>query len=191
MDLSNRRQYFRADISVPVRWRVLTGEETRLARQGMAHSLLRKASVPSPIDEFIEEAIPGSKEEQLYRCLQLINNKLDFVIEQVFLRSAQAPPSKDEVIDMSGSGLKFTCREHMQHGTLLKMDLIMPGTFQYQMELISEVMRVEAKEGGFIVAAKIVEIEEGCRESIVKVVFQKQRKDIREGKSALEDRGAV
>ena len=187
--MTNRRQYFRADISVPVRWRVLTDDEARLARQGMADTLLRKGGVPSPIDEFIDQAVPGSKEERLSRCLQLISSKLDFVIEQIFFRSTQSPPSKDDVIEMSGSGLKFTCREHLLEGTLLKMDLIVPGTFQYQMELISEVVRVEAGEGSFIVAAKIVEIEEGCRESIVKVVFQKQRRDIREGKMSREDRG--
>ena len=187
MNASNRREFFRALITVPVRWRVLTQEEIRRVRQGMGHTLYSKSGIPSPIDEFIEESTPGSKEERLYRCLQLLNNKLDFVIEQIFLHSSGTPPARDDVIDMSASGLKFTCHEHLQKGALLKMDLVMPGTFQFQMELISEVVRVEAREGGYIVAVRIVEIDEGSRESIVKTVFQKQRMDIRGGKVNREE----
>jgi hypothetical protein len=187
MSYSNRRDFFRALITVPVRWRALTPEEVRRVRQGQGHTLYSKSGIPSPIDEFIEEATPGSQEERLYRCLQLLNNKLDFVIEQVFHHSSGAPPSRDDVIDMSASGLKFTCREHLQKGVLLKMDLVMPGSFQFQMELVAEVVRVEAKEGGYVVAVRIVEIDEGSRESIVKVVFQKQRMDIRGGRISRED----
>jgi c-di-GMP-binding flagellar brake protein YcgR len=117
----------------------------------------------------------------------LLNNKLDFLIEQIFLHSSGTPPARDDVIDMSASGLKFTCREHLPKGSLLKMDLVIPGTFQFQMELISEVVRVEAREGGYIVAVHIVEIEEGSRESIVKAVFQKQRMDIRGGRMNREE----
>jgi hypothetical protein len=187
MSDSNRRDFFRALITVPVRWRVLTPEEVRRVKQGQGHTLYSKRGIPSPIDEFIEEATPGSQEERLYRCLQLLNNKLDFVIEQIFHHSSGTPPSRDDVIDMSASGLKFTCREHLQKGALLKMDLVMPGTFQFQTELLAEVVRVEAKEGGYIVAVRIVEIDEGSRESIVKTVFQKQRMDIRGGKVNRED----
>jgi len=187
MSDSNRRDFFRALITVPVRWRVLTPEEVRRVKQGQGHTLYSKSGIPSPIDEFVEEATPGSQEERLYRCLQLLNNKLDFVIEQIFHHSSATPPSRDDVIDMSASGLKFTCREHLQKGALLKMDLVMPGTFQFQMELLAEVVRVEAKEGGYIVAVRIVEIDEGSRESIVKTVFEKQRMDIRGGKVNRED----
>jgi len=191
MNAANRRGYFRAKITVPVRWRVLSSEEARAARQGMGQTLFRRSGVLDPIDEFIEQATPGSKEEQLYRCLQLINNKLDFVIEQTFLRPSEAPPSRGMVVDLSGSGLRLSCREHLKQGTLLMMDLLLPGTFQYQVELVSEVIRVEAMEDGYEAGCRIIDIEESARESIVKLVFQKQRRDIRHGKLNQEDPNAV
>lgn len=190
MDAANRRGFFRAKITVPVRWRVLSSDEARTARQGMGQTLFRRSGVPDPIDELIEEATPGSKEEQLYRCLQLLNNKLDFVIEQTFLRPSESPPSRGVVEDLSGSGLKLICREHLKQGVLLKMDLLLPGTFQYRVELVSEVVRVEAMEGGYEAGCKIIDIEEGARESIVRLVFQKQRRDIRHGKLNQEDSDA-
>jgi hypothetical protein len=191
MDAANRRGFFRAKIIFPVRWRVLSPEEARAARQGMGQTLFRRSGVPDPIDEFIEQATPGSKEEQLYRCLQLINNKIDFVIEQTFLHPSETPPSRGTVVDLSGSGIKLNCREHLKQGTLLKMDLLLPGTFQYQVELVSEVVWVEAMEDGYVTGCRIIDIEESARESIVKVVFQKQRRDIRHGKLNQEDPNAV
>ncbi len=182
----NRRAYYRARMQIPLRWRVLLPDETGIVRQGSGKTLLRGSRAPSPVDEFLQQASPGSKEEQLLRCLQLINNKLDFLIEHVFLAHDESSPSRGDLIDISGSGLKFSCREHVPMGSLLKMDLVMPATSQYQVEMICEVLRIEAHQRGFLVACKIIEIEEGARESIINVVFQQQRIDIRNARQGKE-----
>jgi len=179
MDPENRRKYFREELTVPARWQVLMDEEIKLVEKGMGSTLFKSAGLPDPIDEFLEEADLGSKEEQIYRCLQLINNKLDFIIDQMFLKSTENPPNLDEVIEISGSGLQFRSKKHVKPGTLLKMSLIMPKTLQYEMELIAEVVRVDEKGDSFINAARILVIEDEVRDSIVQVVFQKQRKEIR------------
>jgi len=179
MNPENRRKYFREELTVPARWQVLMDEEIKLVEKGMGSSLFKSADLPDPIDEFLEETVPGSKEEQLYRCLQLINNKLDFIIDQMFLKSTENPPNLDEVIEISGSGLQFRSKKHLKPGTLLKMSLIMPETLQYEMELIAGVVRVDEKGDSFINAARILVIEDEVRDSIVQVVFQKQRKEIR------------
>lgn len=178
----NRRTFYRAQISIPLQWRILVPEEARMVRQGAGANLFRGNGVPSPIDELLEQAEPGSQEEHLFRCLQLMNNKLDFLIEHAFLKADRNSPARGDVIDISGSGLKFTCREHIPEGSLLKLDLVMPTTSRYQLEMISEVVRIETQASGYTVACRIVEIEEGAREAIVNTVFQKQRKDIRTSK---------
>jgi len=179
MNPENRRKYFREELTVPARWQVLMDEEIKLVEKGMGSTLFKNAGLPDPIDEFSEEAAPGSKEEQLYRCLQLINNKLDFIIDQMFLKSIENPPNLDEVIEISGSDLQFRSKKHLKPGTLLKMSLFMPKTLQYEMELIAEVVRVDEKGDSFINAARILVIEDEARDAIVQVVFQKQRKEIR------------
>ena len=145
----------------------------------MGAKLFRKGPLPSPIDEFLEEAVPGTTEEILYRCLRLINNKLDFIIDQIFSKSTEDDYFRDEVIEMSGSGLKFTSRNPLEAGRLLKMNLIILETLQYETELIAEVVRAEEKEDRFVIAAKLVEIDEDARDSIIKVLFKNQRKEIR------------
>jgi len=145
----------------------------------MGAKLFRKGPLPSPIDEFLEEAVPGTTEEILYRCLRLINSKLDFIIDQIFSKSSEDDYFRDEVIEMSGSGLRFTSRKPLEAGRLLKMNLIILETLQYETELIAEVVRVEENEDRFVIAAKLVEIDEDARDSIIKVLFKSQRKKIR------------
>jgi len=186
----DKRKYFRAKVLIPARWQALSAEEKKLVENGQGRALLKRSDLTSPIDEFLTRTTPGSKEEQFYRCLQLVDNKLDFIIDQMFLRSTVDPPRLDNVIEMSGSGLKFTTLEALPSGTLLKMNLIMRGTFQYQMDLIVEVLRVDDKGNGFLTATRFVEIDEETRDSIVKVVFQKQRQEIRREKTNQEDDGA-
>ena len=135
------------------------------------------------------QAAPGSKDEQFYRCLQLINNKLDFLIDQVFLKSAENPPRRDEILEISGSGLKFFSKAEIEAGALLKMNLILPGAFQFQIDLIAEVLRIEPSGEGRVMAAKIVEIDDAARDAIIKIVFHKQRQEIRRKKMGPGDDG--
>ncbi len=182
MGPDNRRKDFRIDIKLYSRWNALTVEETELIRRGMGSTLLKQKEMPSPIDKILQQTAPGSHEEQWYRSLQLINNKLDFIIENFFIESTESQRHQDKVTELSGSGLKFLTREKLALGTFLKMNLIMPGTFQYQVELIAEVLRVEQTGNMSEVAAQIEEIDEMAKDAIIKCVFQKQRQEIRREK---------
>lgn len=187
MDPVNKRKYFRIETLLSVRWQILDEEETQLVKKGMGGTLLKGAGHPSPIDEFLEQVTPGSEEEHLYHCLQLINNKLDFIIGHILSKSTEDLSTQNDIIEISASGLKFATKETLQTGTFMKMNLIIPGTFQYQIDLIAEILRVEEKGKDFIVAARIVEIDEDARESIVKTVFEKQRRNIRSERIIKED----
>ncbi|MBN2126358.1 MAG: hypothetical protein JW821_18805, partial [Deltaproteobacteria bacterium] len=86
MTSENRRRFFRAQITAPARWQMLGEEERRLLDQGLGRALLDQVELPSPIDEFMEQAAPDSEEAHLFRSLQFINSKLDFMINQLFLK---------------------------------------------------------------------------------------------------------
>ena len=186
MSESNRREHFRVDMTVPVRWKILTDYEINLLKNGMGNALFKQKGIPSPIESFLEETIKGSKDEQIFLALQLLNNKLDFIIEHLLFSPSNETISHDKLIEISASGLKFSAVEKFEEGTLLKMELIMPGIVQYNMELITEIIRSTKKGDQYIIAARIVHIKEDARDSIVKLVFQKQRMDIRNKKN-LED----
>jgi len=179
MSHTNRRKYFRMELNIPAKWQTLTDEETKLVREGYGHQLFRRYHFPTPVDELLEQVDPGSPEEKLYRCIQLISNKLDFIIDQMQQEPSHNLRSTADVVEMSGSGLRFICREYLSAGRLLKMDVVIPGSYHHQVELIAEVVRVTRIDDGFVTAAKIIDVDEADRESIVKVVFDRHRKKLR------------
>ena len=186
MSESNRREHFRVELTVPVKWKILTDDEIEILKKGKGNTLFKQSGIPSPIESFLDETVKGSKDEQLFLALQLLNNKLDFIIEQILSRPSCEPIGHDKIMEISASGLKFTSEEKFEEGTLLKMELIMPGIVQYNMELITEILRATKNEEQYINAARIVYIKEDARDSIVQLIFQKQRMDIRNKKN-LED----
>lgn len=194
MEVQNRRQYIRTSIILPAKCQILEEDEIDLVHKGEGKSLFRDRGHVSPIDEMVEQATPGSSEEALYRCLQLLNNKLDFIIDHLTFTERERRAFLKEVVEISGSGMKFTSEEPLAVGTLLKTDLIMPGSARFRVELIAEVLRVEevkapesARRDPYLVAAAFKEIDEDARDAIIKTVFDNQRKMIRLSKQEDEE----
>ena len=179
MSESNRREDFRVEMTVPVNWKILTDVEIEILKEGMGNTLFKQSGIPSPIKSFLDETTRGSKDEQLYLALELLNNKLDFIIEQLLSGSSCESKGHDTIMEISASGLKFASEKKFEEGTLLKMELILPGITQYNMEIVTEILRVTKKEDQYINAARIVQIKDDARDSIVQLVFKKQRLDIR------------
>ncbi|MFZ0450485.1 MAG: hypothetical protein WAL98_14705 [Desulfatiglandaceae bacterium] len=186
MSPGNRREYLRTDITLSTRCRLLTREEMELVEQGNMSGILQKSSFSSPIDEIIEQLPSGSEDETLYRCLKMMDNKVNFIIEQMASPSDQPDKIMNAVIELSGSGIKFVSKDPFSKGVFLKMDLIMPDTIEFMVEFIASVVRVESKlppaEKGvqeYCVAAQFAQIDERVRDAIIETIFKKQRKMIR------------
>ena len=183
----NRRDHFRVELTVPVKWKILTDDEIQVCKNGMGSTLFKQGGIPSPIEAFLDETPRGSKEEQILLALQFLNNKLDYLIEQVSSDSSRDLYSHGNIMEISASGLKFVSKDSFDKGALLKMEVILPGIVQYSMELITEILRVTNKGEKYIIAARIVCIKDEDRDSIVKLIFQKQRMDIRSTKNPEEN----
>ncbi len=183
MSDSNKREHFRVEMTVPVNWKILTDDEIKVLKNGMGATLFKQCGIPSPIDSFLEETTIGSKEEQLFLALKLLNNKLDYLIEQVLSKSSGSSRNNNNIMEISASGVKFFSDEAFKEGTFLLMELILPGVTQYNMELITEILRVTKKKDKYVNAAHIVCMKDDARDSIIKLVFQKQRMDIRNTKT--------
>ena len=183
----NRRDDFRVELTVPIKWKILTDDEIQVCKNGMGNTLFKQGGIPSPIEAFLDETPRGSNEEQIFMALQFLNNKLDYLIEQVLSDSSRDLYKHGNIIEISASGLKFVSKEPHNKGALVKMEVVLPGIVQYSMELITEILRATKKGEKYIIAAKIVCIKDDDRDSIVKLIFQKQRMNIRSAKNPEEN----
>ena len=184
MKKDNKRNYFRVGISIPVRWRILNETETDLIKKGGGCSLLTQNVFKTQIDE-----MPGKsssiRNDQIDHSLQLLNLRLDYIINMMHSNSI-ATTEEDRIVEISASGLKFLTAEKIDPGIFLKMDLLIPGSPHFQVELIAEVLRVENMANDYLIAANIIWIDDEAREFIVKMSFEKQRIDIRRIKTCKE-----
>ena len=183
MSENNKRDHFRVKMTVPVKWKILTDDEIKVLKNGKGSTLFKQSGMPSQIDSFLEEAVKGSQEEQIFSALKLLNNKLDYLIEQVLSKASGKSNNSGNIVEISASGLKFNSEEGLKQGMFLLMELTLPGVTQYNMEIITEILRVTKKKDRYENAARIVCMKDDDRDSIIKLVFQKQRIDIRNTKT--------
>jgi len=180
----NKRNYFRVDISIPVRWHVLNQAETDLAKKGFGCTLLTQNIFKTRLEEMPEKA-SSVRNDKIDHSLQLLNIKLDYIIHMIMNEPAGST-GKDRIVEISASGIKFITSEKTDPGVFLKMNLLIPGAPHFQVELIAEVMRVEESDNEHLVASNIMCIDDEAREFIVKMSFEKQRIDIRRNKTCRE-----
>ncbi|MEJ2025799.1 MAG: PilZ domain-containing protein [Deltaproteobacteria bacterium] len=194
MSSENRREYLRAKVFLPTRLSALCQDAFSSPDEGDAGRVPTENVIAGPIDEIIDQMATGSQEETLYRCLKMIDKKLNFVIEELISPSNQSGSTFNDVVELSGSGLKFLSDTAFPEGTLLRMELIMPTAFEFKIDLIARVLRVEklviqgkANDESYSVAVHFTEIDEKARDAIIETVFKKPRKLIRLQKERGEE----
>ena len=61
----------------------------------------------------------------------------------------------------------------------------------FYQEVLKRIKKIEEKDENIIIAVNIIYIDEDAKDSMIKVIFQKQRKDIRTNKIKQEEINAV
>jgi hypothetical protein len=181
----NKRNFFRVELIMPVKWQILNADETEIVKKGGGGSLLTQNLFRS---EMPQDMLSNMKDDHVSRSFQTLNNKLNFIIKSL-LDGSNPPPVNDRIVEISASGLKFRTNENLGPDTLLKTNLIFPEPPYLQIELIAETMRVQQLDNGYLVAANIICIDDDARDFLIKMIFQKQRIDIQRIKTGMEAGG--
>jgi hypothetical protein len=176
----NKRSYFRVELVLPVKWRVLNSDEIDLIQNGSGSNLLQQNLFQAEI----HEDLALNKEDHGTRALQTLNDKLNFIINT--MSGSDPLPSDDRIVEISASGLKFRTKNNPGPGAFLKMDLSFQGFPHLHMGIITEAMRIQKSGNEYLIAANILCIDENERDLLIKMIFQKQRTDIRRKKTGTE-----
>lgn len=127
--------------------------------------------------------------------IQGIHRKLDFIIRLLGKSDKENIFNREPVeVNLSGSGMKFRCKEGFVSGDFLDIKLVLPISSGILIELIGQVVRcnslIEEKtdsvKGLNEVAIKFIAINEDDREFIIRYIFKRQRELLR----AEEDNSA-
>ncbi|MDQ7837884.1 MAG: hypothetical protein RDU59_05275 [Thermodesulfobacteriota bacterium] len=182
-----KREFARARVSLPVQYNIFDLEgynklrekrkaETRVCR----HNLLAITFPLTPISRREET------DYDIRERLEIINNKLDYLIGLII----GGVPKKeykyrDAVVELSGAGLRImTCRP-IPTAMYLELCLIVPFFPYFIDDIYGQVKRVisvqegDSPEEACEVAVEFIEIEDGVREKLIQLTFEKQRELLR------------
>ena len=139
--VQNRREYLRAQVSLPLSYRVISEEDHK--RLG---------------GELRQEAV---RHMPLFYRTALNRHKRDRANPR---GRGDWKGIEGHIVDIGGGGLKFTCDEAPEVSSLVEVAFELPDPAEARVHCAGRVLRVKEKETGWSVAIEFTHIREADRE---------------------------
>lgn len=164
------REYVRANDNVPVYYELLDEES-------------EGSGVVTDWELMFDDLEPAPEENpKLYELLFDINQKLNILINHITEKNGLNIPEARNV-DISGGGLRFVCGDPFKEGDRLVLKTFLP-THAHVIKIKCQVVRsVPMPDGNFDIAVKYIDMDEHTRDKIIRYIFAKQRKLLRNEKA--------
>lgn len=199
-DPKENRRSFRVSESVYLKYEVLSGDEFR---EGIERRKLRLGADDGAqaalvdIEARLSEAmfLLNGQSAGLGRCMTLLNDKLNVVIEQLpSLRESKAslarkPPQTCEV---SADGMVFSCKDPMEVGTKLSLRFLLSSDNRY-VESFCEVVRLtdppdtSNPELLYGIAVEFQNMPSTQREILIQHMFSRESETLRMRRLEMDD----
>lgn len=185
---SNRRNAFRVDDVLPMTIVPLTAEAFEEKKQYIGVQSRQISLLAEGLD-LAAGARRGEVDSlggEVSKALQVLDNKLNYLIGIEILRNASTLKLEDWPVNISASGMRFACEHQFREGDHLQITMVLPSYPPLLVELLGEVKRCRwSKHGmyqiGVIFAYRCPEEER----AISRYIFKRQREMIR--LQALQD----
>jgi hypothetical protein len=185
MNPSERREFFRIEDNLPVEFRRITEQEFLELQEkvkynaGVAFDTMHEMY-------FLRENIVGteSKKDKLLAYMQVIDRKLDMIMEMLTRQSNDERYTARYVkVNIGGAGIRFEAETELSSGDYVEVKIILP-VFPYpRLTILCGVVRAEKVEGILVprweTALKFLAISEKDRDALVNYVFLKEREGLR------------
>ena len=199
-DPKENRRSFRVSESVYLKYEVLSEDEFR---EGIERRKLRLGADDGAqaalvdIEARLSEAmfLLNGQSAGLGRCMTLLNDKLNVVIEQLpSLRESKAslarkPPQTCEV---SADGMVFSCKDPMEVGTKLSLRFLLSSDNRY-VESFCEVVRLtdppdtSSPELLYGIAVEFKNMPSTQREILIQHMFSRESETLRMRRLEMDD----
>jgi len=131
------------------------------------------------------------KDENLGKVLELIDQKLDLIINLLDASKKEKVSAKLYKVDISAMGLAFLSQEPIKVGQYLDLTIgLLPA--KIFINCFGKVIRCSEYEGAYKVAVKFVWISEADQDKLIEHIFQRQvlqlrlRREIKEQQEARQ-----
>ena len=115
--------------------------------------------------------------------LNLLNQKLDRIIEMVGLQCEGFHSLPFKFVSLSGTGMKFSSQQCYSLGDILECKMILTLHRSAAIYTYGEVVRVGSQSNGYFINIRFTAIDHTIRDKIVRFVFETEREMIRQRNS--------
>jgi len=166
MKVENRRQYQRVNTLLPfdVRRHDPAGSEDLQCRV-VTGGIILNDSPPLPVED-----------ERLNAWLNMLNAKLDYLIQANRPQQKVRPPIAFEPVNISGNGMMMMTTDTYEVGNILEIKMILQTYPAKILHLYGEVLRIEdipKRPNASMIGIKFLGMTEEVREEILKFNFKK------------------
>lgn len=176
---SERREFFRVRDRLFLEVREVDSKECATLRESLQRSGL--------LVESLDQAAPrrpgsASARDEIYEYLELVDRKLDMVLDQLAGREGLFSGKYVDVV-MSGSGLRYASDRRLDEGTFLELRIGLPICRTQRVIALGKVVACIKRDSGdpdeWETAISFVAINEKDRDVLVSYVFSKERESLR------------
>jgi hypothetical protein len=174
-----RREFFRVKDRLFLEIREVDAEESLALRE----SLQRSGLLAESLDQMTSRRSGGaSARDDLYAYLELVDRKLDMVLDQLAGRDSLFHSKHVDVV-VSGSGLRYASDRRFEEGAFLELRIWLPVSRGQRVVALGRVMACTRREtdcgDDWEIAISFVAINEKERDVLVSYVFSKERESLR------------
>jgi len=180
-----RREFFRITDRIPLEFRPISRDEFERLEGIIRY---KSTQVVDRLHEiyFLEgRKEPGEETDPMYAYMQMINRKLDLILEIL------GRPAADDVystittdVNISGAGVQFECEAPLAEEDFVELKIIVP-VFPYpKITCLCQVVRAEYRQdaGPRKCALKFMVMNEIDRDVLINYIFLKERQYLRQKK---------
>lgn len=183
IDLESGREFHRVEYKGEVRIKpILASEKDEYIYKVEKLSMDAKFSLIRNIKEVIP--LESKNNQIILKFLLELNNKLDTIIDLIKSKEQNEGFLNAKVLDLSGGGLSLFSKESFKEGDNIYIEgEIVESYHKIPLTAVGNIKTVLKTEKGFICGVNFESIDKDIREEIVKFVFEKDRKVIKDMKS--------
>jgi c-di-GMP-binding flagellar brake protein YcgR len=168
----NRREYSRVDAYIPLEYRRITKEEQEQT----------KSRISGEVMSANFNLMPPLENHPQMECLNLLNKKLDTIIQMMALQSEGFHSLPFKFVSLSGSGLQFSSQQFFSLGDIIEFKMILTLYQPTAIYVYGEVIRVGRQSSGYFINVRFTEIADTIRDKIIHFIFETEREMLRKRK---------
>lgn len=167
---SNRREYSRIDVYIPLTYRLVPEEEHPLVRSRISGEVM--------LADF--KRMPPVADNPKWAWLHGLNEKIDAIIRMLTIQYEGFHSLAFKFVTISGNGIKFSAQQHFAVGDVLEFKMILTMLTPVALFAYGKVVHVEKQTSGCFVSAAFFMMDDVIRDQIVRFTFEMEREALRD-----------